>query len=170
MLTRLLVAAVLDRYPLPRTGVHGPAHWARVRETGLYLAERTGADPEIVELFALLHDSRRTTEGRDNDHGPEAADFALTLRGDLFHLDDDRFELLYEACARHTDGDTEADVTVQTCWDADRLDLGRVGITPDPGRLCTEAARDPGLIAWATDRAVGNVQADILAEWLGTAD
>lgn len=165
-----LVTAIMAQYPLPMNGVHGPAHWARVRENGLYLAPLTGADPEVVKLFALLHDSRRTTEGWDNDHGPDAADFALTLRGDLIQLDDPRFDLLYEACAHHTDGDTEADVTIQTCWDADRLDLGRVGIRPDPARLCTEAARDSKLIAWATERAVSGYQADILDEWLRPGD
>jgi hypothetical protein len=33
------------------------------------------------------------------------------------------------------------DVTIQTCWDADRLDLGRVGIRPDPARMGTEAGK-----------------------------
>ena len=28
-----------------------------------------------------------------------------------------------------------------TFYDADRLDLGRVGIIPDPRRLCTDAAK-----------------------------
>ena len=39
-------------------------------------------------------------------------------------------ELLIEACKYHSDGFTEADITVQTFRDADRLDLGRVGIRP----------------------------------------
>ncbi len=30
----------------------------------------------------------------------------------------------------HSNGAVDADPTVQTCWDADRLDLGRVGIKP----------------------------------------
>jgi len=30
----------------------------------------------------------------------------------------------------HSDGAVDADPTIQTCWDADRLDLGRVGIKP----------------------------------------
>ena len=34
--------------------------------------------------------------------------------------------------------------------DADRLDLGRVGIPPDPARLCTPAAKEPRAFAWAT--------------------
>jgi uncharacterized protein len=43
----------------------------------------------------------------------------------------------------NSDGLLEADITVQTCRDADRLDLGRVGQTPRVEKLCTEEARDP---------------------------
>jgi uncharacterized protein len=53
--------------------------------------------------------------------------------------------LLYEACRLHADGLVEADVTVQAHRDADRLELGRVGIAPRPSLVCTDAAR--GLIA-----------------------
>jgi uncharacterized protein len=137
-----------------------------VLENGLHLAGLTGADEEIVSLFAILHDCRRTNEGEDYDHGQDAADFAQTLRGTLIHLDDDRFQLLYHACAHHTYGETKADITVQTCWDADRLDLGRVWIIPDPGKLCTEPAREPALIDWATQRARDNFRPAILDEWL----
>jgi uncharacterized protein len=45
-------------------------------------------------------------------------------------------------------------VTVQTCWDADRLDLGRVGKHPHPRYLCTPAARDREVIEWAYRRSV----------------
>ena len=54
--------------------------------------------------------------------------------------------MLTYAVRHHSDGLIEADVTVQTCWDADRLDLGRVGIVPRPDRLCTAHARDPVLL------------------------
>jgi uncharacterized protein len=161
-----LMRTILAGFPLGISSVHDPAHWARVQENGLNLAELTGADPEIVRLFAILHDSRRTHDGEDYDHGSDAADFARSLRGTHIHLDDDKFELLYEACANHTNGEIEADITVQTCWDADRLDLGRVWIIPEPGRLCTEPARDPKLIAWATQRAKDGFRPAILDEWL----
>ena len=52
------------------------------------------------------------------------------------------------------DGFTDADLTVQVCWDADRLDLGRVGIEPIPEKLCTEPARDSKMIAWAYRRSL----------------
>lgn len=157
---------ILAQYPLPLSGVHGPAHWARVFENGGVLAEMTGADPEVVALFAVLHDSRRFDEGQCFGHGPRAAEFAITLRGSHIHLDDERFELLHEACARHTDGATEADITVQTCWDADRLDLLRVWIDPDPARMCTDAARNPKILDWACRRAKHGFRPAICDEWL----
>ena len=55
---------------------------------------------------------------------------------------------------QHTFGGREAHLTVQTCWDADRLDLGRVGNRPDPKRLCTDAARDPALLREAYARSL----------------
>jgi uncharacterized protein len=62
-------------------------------------------------------------------------------------------DLLGLACAKHSDGWTNADVTVQTCWDADRLDLGRVGVRPRPQYLCTDAAKNPSMIEWAYARS-----------------
>jgi uncharacterized protein len=124
-----------------------------VLENGVRLAERTGADVEVVRLFAVLHDCRRVSEATDPDHGPRAAEYARSLRGQLFDLPDHAFRLLHRACAGHTHERTHPDVTIQTCWDADRLDLGRVGITPHPSRLCTEVARRPETIRWADGRA-----------------
>lgn len=142
---------ILDGYALPLYGDHGVAHWARVWENGVRLAEATGADPDVVRLFALFHDSRRVNEFHDPGHGRRGGDLARSMLGGVYRLDARRFDLLYEACRLHTSGLTEGDVTVRACWDADRLDLGRVGITPDPDRLCTDAGR--GLIDWANARA-----------------
>jgi hypothetical protein len=78
-------------------------------------------------------------------HGLRGAEYAQTFHKAAFlELSDQEFELLYRACADHADGFTEADMTVQACWDADRLDLYRVGILPDPAfLLCTRAAKRP---------------------------
>lgn len=38
--------------------------------------------------------------------------------------------------------DKTGDPTIDACFDADRLDLGRVGIIPDPGRLATEKGKE----------------------------
>jgi len=64
----------------------------------------------------------------------------------------------------HTDGHTTGEATLLACWDADRLDLGRVGITPRAELLCTDAAR--GLIPWAQARATTDERVhEVLGLW-----
>ncbi len=161
-----IVQAVLKDYALPLGGDHGVAHWARVLENALRLAETTGANAEVASLFAVLHDSRRINEVTDPEHGRRAAIFATELRGNLFELGDHEFGLLCRACEGHTCERTHPDVTIQTCWDSDRLDLGRVGITPHPSRLCTDIAKLPETIKWADGRATFRiVPAFALDDW-----
>ncbi len=154
MVPQALVDLVQTGFALHLDGIHGIAHWRRVCANGLRLAKSTGADTVIVELFAFLHDSKRMNDGRDPQHGARAAQFAASLRGSLLTLPDEEFELLRYACEYHTDGLIKAHVTVQTCWDADRLDLGRIGVRPDPRRLCTTAAREASMIEWAYRQSI----------------
>jgi uncharacterized protein len=165
---RPIVHRLLEDYALPWHGIHGVGHWARVLENGLRLAKETKANVEIVQLFAIFHDSCRVNEGSDFGHGRRGAELAAKLCGHLFDLGDTELRLLYEACAGHTDGLTEAaDVTIQTCWDADRLDLGRVWMYPEPKKLCTEAAKRAEIINWAGDRGAFGVVPDFVkAEWV----
>ena len=165
--TAELVREILREYRLPVRGIHGVVHWGRVFENGLRIAELTGADTRVVTLFALFHDSRRVNENHDRDHGRRGSELARAMRNQL-DLDDIAFALLTQACDLHTDGLTEADVTIQTCWDADRLDLGRVGMTPEPHLLCTGAGRS--LIAWADARACSGYEPAFVAEWLAAAN
>jgi uncharacterized protein len=80
-------------------------------------------------------------------------DFAYALRGDVFDIDNAGFELLAEACSTHSNGGLDGELTVRACWDADRLDLWRVRITPDPRRLATSEARLPEVFDAAKKRA-----------------
>ncbi len=122
-------------------GIHGPQHWARVERNGLYLAKDSGADVRVVSLFALFHDSCRINDGFDPEHGSRGAEYARQSRGLLQFLDDTACEQLLYACTWHTDQHHHDDPTIHTCFDADRLDLGRVGITPHADFLNTPAAR-----------------------------
>jgi uncharacterized protein len=154
MISEALMAVVRAEFALNLNGIHGVSHWKRVHDNGLRLAELTGANTDVVEFFAFLHDSKRLSDGWDREHGQRAAEFIKTLRGSLVDLSDEEFELLAFACAYHSDGLTEGDITVQTCWDADRLDLGRIGIKPNQRYLCTPAAKDPETIEWAYARSL----------------
>jgi uncharacterized protein len=164
-ITPLLIQAILKDYQLSWRGVHGITHWARVLENGLLLASHTGAKTPVVALFAVFHDSRRTNENRDPDHGRRGAEFGKKLNGKAFHLSDDDFTLFETACVYHTDRLTTGDITVQTCWDADRLDLGRVGIMPDPKYLCTTAAKKPQFLSWAYQRSYIQYEPEICRHW-----
>jgi len=137
----LLWRLASDQRRLRKHSVHGPDHWRRVERNGLFLSSRTGADVIVVRLFAIFHDSRRLNEHTDPDHGKRGADYAASLRNEAFSLDDARFALLTEACIGHTDEQYHSNPTIGTCWDADRLDLGPVGIIPDPVFMSTEFGR-----------------------------
>lgn len=165
MVSSKLLKRILSEYTLPWSGLHGVTHWGRVFENGARLAEQTGAHLGVVQLFAVFHDSRRLNEGWDEGHGRRGAELAFRLRDEFFRLSDSEFDLLYTACAEHTDGKTEADVTIQTCWDADRLDLGRVGMRPDPQFLCTAAAKRPEMIRWADGRGQMEFVPEIVRSW-----
>ncbi len=147
----MLVSTIRQQYRLDWYGVHGVRHWARVRRNGLWLAETTGADTVVVELFAFLHDSCRLNEHQDLEHGPRAALFVEELQP-LLRLSDKRLELLVAACRDHTVIQFSDDPTIATCWDADRLDLWRVGIDPDPARMNTPQARAAEFMARCEDR------------------
>ncbi len=153
MVSAALIEVIRKQYRLSWNGIHGASHWARVLENGLKLAERTGANRKVVELFAVFHDACRTNDDWDEGHGSRGAALAGSLRGKYFDLAEEDFTALQVACRLHTEGITQGEVTVITCWDADRLDLGRVGIEPNRDRLCTNAAKPPELFEWANTRA-----------------
>ncbi len=162
-----LIPTILEQYRLPVFGIHGIAHWARVQDNGLRLAEHSGASPAVIRYFAIFHDSRRQNESIDPEHGARGAQLARQLRTRIDLADDD-FERLVQACEGHTNQRFNQDLTVQTCYDADRLDLLRAGIQPHPNYLGTPGAQDPAMIAWANQRSLeGVVPEYVYTHWLG---
>lgn len=144
------VERVLRSTPARLSILHGPGHWLRVAETALWLVERTpGADARVACLFAVLHDAGRRADGRDPGHGERAA--ALVLQVGPGVLTRRETEELAGACRDHELGYVTTDPTVGVCWDADRLDLWRVGRVPSKRLLSTRAARTP--IARAMNRS-----------------
>jgi uncharacterized protein len=149
-----LLTKITNNFQLSTLSPHGMPHWGRVKTNGFRIAKYTeGVDLDVVELFVYLHDSCRINESYDPEHGMRAVTFAESLRGEFFTFTSAEFELFAYACVSHTSGLVEADVTVQCCWNADRLDLGRVGIMPHPNKLCTDYAKRPDVIEWAMARS-----------------
>jgi uncharacterized protein len=123
---------------------HGPNHWRQVDRLGIALCKANSkADKEVVRLFALIHDHLRENEMEDPLHGHRAAKAAPEILEKCgIKPGFDRLNVLLEAIRYHNDGLISDCPTIGTCWDADRLDLPRVGIIPDPKLLSTQAARD----------------------------
>lgn len=160
------LVAIAAQYQLDPQGTHGLNHWGRVLENGLRLAELEGGDIKVIRLFAIFHDACRHNQTRDPGHGDRGAALAEKLLGDLSQVNESQLDLLTQACREHTDGKTSADLTVQICWDSDRLDLARVPITPDPLYLCTKSAKSPKLIQWANQRAINNYAPPfVITDW-----
>ena len=135
-----LLAEIRHGFAVDWAGHHGANHWGRVRRHALAIAQARGADLLVVELFAFLHDSQREDEWTDPGHGARGADYARSVQGKFFDLKPAQLDRLAYAIRHHSGGEISTDATIQSCWDADRLDLGRVGIKPDAELLSSEGA------------------------------
>lgn len=158
-----LIEALQRQFAINWHGHHGIAHWSRVRLNGKEIASGTDADMHVIELFALFHDACRLNEQVDDGHGRRGFDLAKSWQGRYFEATKAQMGMLEFACKYHSDGVTSGPLTAQICWDADRLDLQRVGIAPQPKYLCTELAKgaqqidrsNKRALAWAEHFAAG---------------
>lgn len=133
---------VVREFQCDRDSIHGPSHWRRVERNARLIATQSGAVVEVVRLFAVFHDSRREHDGWEDTHGARGAAYAASLRGVMFDVSDAHFELLHYACTWHTHGQLSDDPTIGTCWDADRLDLTRVGRHPAASYMSTKFGQE----------------------------
>lgn len=146
------------------SNIHGLAHWRQVEFNGLLIAPITGADVTVVRLFALFHDCKREDDGYDGEHGPRGATFAKEcFEKGLLDISQEQFDKLYHACFYHTKERVSDDATINTCYDADRLDLGRVGMSLDPKKMATA----PGARI-ARKSLQANIDVYEMREWLKT--
>lgn len=131
----------IAQFSLGDFSYHGPKHWRQVETNGLRLAWLNGADRDLVRLFAAYHDAKRENEGYDPQHGYRAAELAVADHGIRFSLLPEDLEKLVYALQLHNGGEVSDDLTVGTCWDADRMDLPRVGAQVDPEYMSTELGK-----------------------------
>lgn len=159
--TQVFFEYLVASHTLGHDGFHVRDHWLRVLQSAREIAAATGANLRVLELFAVLHDSQRENENHGPEHGHRAAAYAVELTGKWFELADDEMDLLIDACRFHSDGMTEAHLTVQACWDAGRLDLGRVGVRPSPRFHRTTYAQRPDVVEDAYLRSIWAQHANI---------
>ena len=154
-----VIADLLKQYKLDVSrSVHGASHWGRVAENALMICATENniesADAVCI-AFAFFHDICRESEYEDHNHGQRGAELMRKYK-DRLNLSEDEFNLAYEACVNHTDViHNDGDVLVSACMDADRLDLGRVGVTPNPRFLNTAFSKSSVIISAATSRSMG---------------
>lgn len=148
-----LVAEIKQQYVLDWHGIHGICHLHRVYKNGMRLGTQEGVNLKVVQFFALFHDSRRNHDGCDSGHGKRGAELALKLRR-MIPLNDQEMQQLVLACKLHTSARTHEDITIQVCFDCDRLDLGRVGNYPDRAYLSSPLARNVNVIKWCHYRSL----------------
>lgn len=123
---------------------HGLPHWQRVERNGILLSSvdgriREGINIKVVRFFAYLHDKCRIDNWKDIEHGVRAAEMLPTIKDTILKdFTDEEFSLLERACRFHTTERHTGNPTIDVCFDADRLDLGRVGIIPNPKLMATE--------------------------------
>lgn len=121
------------------SNIHGVEHWDRVYQNGQRLAS-PDVDILVVGAFAYLHDVCRENDGTDINHGLRASKKVDEIRNTiLISFSDEQIGLLKIACKYHTTRRKMGHPTIDACFDADRLDLGRVGITPNPKKMATKA-------------------------------
>jgi uncharacterized protein len=171
MITEDLIRDIKRQFHINWSGIHGISHWSRVYDIGMKLTDHTGANRTVVKLFSIFHDSGRHYEGIDKQHGPRGADLATEFRKThLRSLSDDEFDLLHTACCLHTSASSHENITIKTCFDADRLDLGRVGTVPHPKYLCTATAKSTKMISWALENSrTGKIPDNILGDLFSKA-
>ena len=107
-----------------------PLGGGRLRLLGLYHALGAQLPTTYVGTYDWPGESRR-------QHA-----LSSTLQEIDVPLSDAHFALLDYACTWHTHGKLSDDPTIGTCWDADRLDLGRVGMQPKARYMSTTFGRE----------------------------
>lgn len=149
---------IIAAWPLVGTEtLHGPDHWARVSRNAQHILTFSFPHQRMallrgVKLFALMHDCQRLDEGYDTMHGAHAAAFLRTHFTTICpELSPELIERVAMVCQEHTirqpwdcyaKQDPELQILMAICLDADRLDLTRLRINPNPKFLFTSTGKD----------------------------
>lgn len=158
VIPRAIIKKIFNEFELNLTqSIHGIYHWARVIQNGRLIAEQNKANLNVIIAFAFFHDCKRVYEESDPEHGLRGAEFMIQFENEL-GLTQEEIYKVFQACEGHTDILFHSDKDISTCWDADRLDLMRCGIYPNPDKLNNEAAKNAGLISYLSKNAFNHVE------------
>ena len=138
---RLIFQAAVNQIGVHPFGLHGVRHWQSVYDNCLNLWR---IEHEVYDMpheddwffwnFAMLHDCCRMYDSSDPGHPARAAKL-------IPDNDTDFNKTLRHAILGHSNGKLSTNLAVAICWDADRLDLPRVGVVPNPELMSTKAGK-----------------------------
>lgn len=135
-------AAVAEAEHATAGEIHFHYRWEHVQAVvvlALRLAELTGADREVVEAAAWLHDVAKGQGSRD--HGRDGAALARQILG-ATDLDPERIERAADAIAKHVGLWRDEPVTpleAAVLWDADKLSkLGAAALLHFTGEVINQ--------------------------------
>ena len=133
------VIACISKHMNGNDNFHGLTHCQRV-ERNVHRLKCSGVNMTVARLFAYFHDACRSEckTQSESEHGLLASELVLSLRNSLLkNLSDDEVAMLSNACKWHTTTFKTGNPTIDTCFDADKLDLWRIGAIPMPGKMAT---------------------------------
>ncbi len=163
IIPKIILENIIENFALDIDQEHGYFHWVRVINNGLTIAKETGANPKIILVFGFFHDVERENEFDDFEHGLRGGELMLSYR-DQINLTDEEIQKAYQACKGHTDQLHNIDIDIGTCYDADRLDLYRVGKTPSEDYLNNEYSKEQKTIDDAIRRTMSNEIGNVFFE------
>lgn len=111
--------------PLPDSQIHGYEHARRVGLFAEMLARTYGADPLFAVVAAYCHDCGRLNDGEDPEHGKRSWQRCADSVSRLFT--GAPLDQLRVAIEEHPLGMTSDVPLIAALWDADRVDLMRLG-------------------------------------------
>lgn len=159
--------------------IHGINHWLRVLANTVIIHDNLTLDMDVAIAFAFLHDAFRANDFDDIEHGARVEIWFNTKNkfNKAVNLTNRQKEVLFFACKWHSHGKTikyfeninhnfsQFEInTIISCWDADRLDLARVGVYPDEKYLSTEVAKIKSIQMLCTKHAIANKLYDLYNE------
>lgn len=152
-----IVKKIIDQFYIKDSFIHGVSHWSRVFYYGKVLSELSTLDVENIAYFSIFHDSRRFNDDYDPEHGLRGAEFFRTFDR-IIKLSNEQKEVIYEACKIHNYQKQSDSLEVGVCLDSDRVDLIRVGITPNNDYLHSIHSKNDDFKKTSKDFSLNNLK------------
>jgi uncharacterized protein len=137
------VERIVFSYQALKDGLHGIEHLRRAAENAMLIAiQECPEDYDNAVLGAYFHDIGRVDDSPGNSHAIAGAEIAEKMLRKFWP--ELNIEKIVFAIRYHADGLVSDDPLIGTIWDADRLELGRAGISMDNVLFSTQAGRRLG--------------------------